>query len=247
MGEQTQIIKLDATDSTNLYLKELLQTTTLSDYAVVVTKKQLKGRGQMGTVWQSEEGKNLTFSVLKNFDALHVEHQFLLNMSVSMAVVDVLKDLSVPDVSVKWPNDIMSGSFKICGILIENVLKGTFVSQAVIGIGLNVNQTHFENLDKASSLKMVTGTFFDLDELMRRILDRLHHHLEFLESKTVVQLLPSYEKLLFRKDKPSTFTNGQGEMFMGFIRSVSTTGKLILELEDHILREYDLKEVTLLY
>ncbi|WP_228238836.1 biotin--[acetyl-CoA-carboxylase] ligase [Allomuricauda sp. M10] len=247
MGEQTQIIKLDATDSTNLYLKELLQATTLLDYTVVVTKKQLKGRGQMGTVWQSEEGKNLTFSVLKNFDALHVEHQFLLNMGVSMAVVDVLKELAVPDVSVKWPNDIMSGTFKICGILIENVLKGTFVSQAIIGIGLNVNQAHFENLDKASSLKMITGTFFDLDELMHRILERLQYHLEFLESKTVAQLLPSYEKLLFRKDKPSTFTNGQGEMFMGFIRSVSPTGKLVLELEDHILKEYDLKEVTLLY
>jgi birA, biotin-[acetyl-CoA-carboxylase] ligase region len=247
LGEQTQIIKLDATDSTNLYLKELLQATTLLDYTVVVTKKQLKGRGQMGTVWQSEEGKNLTFSVLKNFDALHVEHQFLLNMGVSMAVVDVLKELAVPDVSVKWPNDIMSGTFKICGILIENVLKGTFVSQAIIGIGLNVNQAHFENLDKASSLKMITGTFFDLDELMHRILERLQYHLEFLESKTVAQLLPSYEKILFRKDKPSTFTNAQGEMFMGFIRSVSTTGKLILELEDHILKEYDLKEVTLLY
>jgi len=71
--------------------------------------------------------------------------------------------------------------------------------------------------------------------------------LEFLEGKTVAQLLPSYEKLLFRKDKPSTFTNAQGEMFMGFIRSVSSTGKLVLELEDHIFREFDLKEVTLLY
>ena len=247
MGEQTQIIKLDATDSTNLYLKELLQATQLTDYTVVITKKQLNGRGQMGTIWQSEEGKNLTFSVLKSFEVLHVEHQFLLNIGVSMAVADVLKDLSVPDVSIKWPNDIMSGSYKICGILIENVLKGMLIGQAIIGIGLNVNQAHFENLDKASSLKLVTGSFFDLDELLQRILDRLQYHLEFLESKTVSQLLPSYEKLLFRKDKPSTFTNARGELFMGFIRNVSPSGKLILELEDHIFKEFDLKEVTLLY
>ena len=247
MGEQTRIIKLDATDSTNLYLKELLQSVKLDDYTVVVAKKQLKGRGQMGTVWQSEEGKNLTFSVLKSFDALHVEHQFLLNIGVSMAVFDVLHGLSVPNVSVKWPNDIMSGSQKICGILIENVLKGPLVGHAIIGIGLNVNQTNFENLGKASSLKLLTGNTFDLDELLHNILNRLQHHLNGLEAKTVSQLLPSYEKLLFRKDKPSTFTNAQGDMFMGFIRHISPAGKLVLELEDQIFKEYDLKEVTLLY
>ena len=247
MGEHSRIIKLDATDSTNLYLKELLQSIPMEDYTVVVAKKQLKGRGQMGSVWQSEEGKNLTFSVLKNFDTLHVEHQFLLNIGVSMAVADVLRELSVPNVSVKWPNDIMSGSYKICGILIENVLKGQLVGHAIIGIGLNVNQTHFENLDKASSLKLLTGNFFDLDELLQRILGRLQHHLKHLEGKTVSQLLPSYEKMLFRKDKPSTFTNTQGEMFMGFIRKVTPTGKLVLELEDQIFKEYDLKEISLLY
>jgi len=94
---------------------------------------------------------------------------------------------------------------------------------------------------------LLTGNFFDLDELLQRILGRLQHHLKHLEGKTVSQLLPSYEKMLFRKDKPSTFTNTQGEMFMGFIRKVTPTGKLVLELEDQIFKEYDLKEISLLY
>ena len=247
MGKQFQILKLDATDSTNLYLKDLLRSENLSDYTVVVTKNQLKGRGQMGTSWQSEGGKNLTFSVLKKFDSLNVQYQFVLNIAVSLAVIDTLSELSVPKVKVKWPNDIMSGSKKICGILIENVLKGDKVGHSIIGIGLNVNQTDFANLDKASSLKAITGRNFNLDELLLMILERIRFYFEGIEAKTVPQLLPAYEKMLFRKDKPSTFTNEQDEMFMGYIRKVSPSGKLVLELEDRVFKEFDLKEVSLLY
>ncbi|MBW8243772.1 biotin--[acetyl-CoA-carboxylase] ligase [Muricauda oceani] len=247
MGKQFQILKLDATDSTNQYLKDLLRSENPMDYTVVVTARQLKGRGQMGTVWRSEGGKSLTFSVLRRFGALHVKHQFVLNIAVSMAVFDALTELSIPDIKVKWPNDIMSGSKKICGILIENVLKGEKVGQSIIGIGLNVNQTDFADLEKASSLKQITGRNFDLDELLYAVLLKLQHHLEDIESKTVKQVLTPYEKLLFRKDKPSTFTNANNEMFMGFIRKVSPTGKLVIELENQVLKEFDLKEVTLLY
>ncbi|MEZ4811808.1 MAG: biotin--[acetyl-CoA-carboxylase] ligase [Allomuricauda sp.] len=247
MGEQSQIIKLDATDSTNLFLKDLLQSKSLPDYTAVVALNQRNGRGQMGTVWQSEEGKNLTFSVLKKFNALHVQHQFNLNICASFAVYDVLDALGMPDLKVKWPNDIMSGPSKICGILIENILKGQNVQHAIIGIGLNVNQTFFENLDKAASLKSITGRFFDLDELLQAILEKLKHYFSEVEGKTVAQLLPAYERLLFRKDKPSTFMDAQGEVFMGFIRRVSPNGKLVLELEDRIFKEFELKEVSLLY
>ncbi|RDY58135.1 biotin--[acetyl-CoA-carboxylase] ligase [Flagellimonas nanhaiensis] len=247
MGEHTQIIKLDATDSTNLYLKDLLRSKALMDGTVVVAKNQTKGRGQVGSVWQSETGKNLTFSVLKNFDALHVQHQFVLNICTSLVIHDVLWQLGIPNLKVKWPNDIMSGSTKICGILIENILKGQFLQQSIIGIGLNVNQTGFQNLENASSLKEITGKSFDLDELLHKILERMEYQFAGIEGKTVSQLLPSYEKVLFRKDKPSTFKDGNGNIFMGFIRKISSSGKLVLELEDNIFKEYELKEVSLLY
>ncbi|MGW9685593.1 biotin--[acetyl-CoA-carboxylase] ligase [Flagellimonas sp. 2504JD1-5] len=247
MGELSQIIKLDATDSTNLYLKGLLRTGTLPNYTAVVAKSQLKGRGQMGAAWQSESGKNLTFSVLKNFDAMQTTHQFNLNIVVSLAVHDVLKAMEIPDLKVKWPNDIMSGGHKICGILIENILKGKQIQSSIIGIGLNVNQTSWENLEKVASLKSQTGRFFDLDELLSKLLTRLKFYLDDIETKTTLQLLPSYDKLLFRKDKPSTFKDGNDQVFMGFIRHVSPEGKLVVELEDNILKEFDLKAVSLLY
>ncbi|MGX1930794.1 biotin--[acetyl-CoA-carboxylase] ligase [Flagellimonas sp. 2504JD4-2] len=247
MGELSQIIKLNATDSTNLYLKDLLQSNEVGDYTAVVAEFQTKGRGQMGAGWQSEPGKNLTFSMLKKFDALQTVQQFNLNIGVSLAVYDMLRALEIPNLKVKWPNDIMSGSFKICGILIENILKGKQIQSSIIGIGLNVNQTSFENLANVASLKSLTGKFFDLDELLSKLLERLKFYLDDLETKTVPQLLPAYEKLLFRKDRPSTFTDDQNERFMGFIRRISPTGKLVVELEDKILKEFDLKEVSLLY
>lgn len=247
MGELSQIIKLDATDSTNLYLKDLIQSKTLGDFTVVVAKSQLKGRGQMGTAWQSEGGKNLTFSVLKKFESFEVIHQFSLNICISLAICDVLRELSIPDLKVKWPNDIMSGSSKICGILIENVLKGQLIQNSIIGIGLNVNQTYYENLEKVASLKSLTGKYFDLDELLNKILERLKYYLIEIEGKSVSQLLPSYLELLFRKDRPSTFKNMEGQLFMGFIRGISPEGKLVLELEDNIFKEFGLKQVSLLY
>ncbi len=247
MGELSQIIKLDATGSTNPYLKDLLKSSPLRDYTVVMAKSQLKGRGQMGASWQSEPGKNLTVSILKKFDAMSTTHQFNLNIGVSLALYDVLKALHIPDLAVKWPNDIMSGGNKICGILIENILKGKQIQNSIIGIGLNVNQVSFENLEKAASLKSLTGRFFDLEELLSDLLERLRFYLGDIETKTVKQLIPSYEKLMFRKDKPSTFANKQNQRFMGFIRGVSNEGRLVIELEDKILKEFNLKEVSLQY
>ena len=241
------IIKLDATDSTNAYLKRLLSDGLGADFTVITAKKQLKGKGQMGAKWESDSGKNLTFSVLRQGLGLSVANYFVLNICVSLAVYKTLKAHQVPDLSVKWPNDILSGTSKICGILIENILSGNLINTAIIGIGLNVNQTFFGELENASSLKLILGSNFDLDELLHEIVENLKSI--FLESTTnsTENLWKAYEDVLFRKDKPSTFENKQNELFMGFIRGVSSTGKLQIMLEDNVLKEFDIKEVKLLY
>ena len=241
------IIKLDATDSTNAYLKRLLSDGLGADFTVITAKKQLKGKGQMGAKWESDSGKNLTFSVLRQGLGLSVANYFVLNICVSLAVYKTLKAHQVPDLSVKWPNDILSGTSKICGILIENILSGNLINTAIIGIGLNVNQTFFGELENASSLKLILGSNFDLDELLHEIVENLKS--VFLESTTdsTENLWEAYEDVLFRKDKPSTFENKQNELFMGFIRGVSPTGKLQIMLEDNVLKEFDIKEVKLLY
>jgi len=178
---------------------------------------------------------------------LPISNQFLLNICVSLAVMNTLKGFSVPDLSVKWPNDILSGNAKICGILIENMLVGTKIQASVIGIGLNVNQQTFNTPSNASSLKLLLGRTLNLDELLSEILVNLKASFSKLEENGFTMLWESYEKNLFRKDKPSTFKDTKEMVFMGFIRKISPQGKLVVELEDAVLKEFDLKEIQMLY
>ena len=242
-----QIIKLNATDSTNLYLKELMNIKSLEDYTVVVAEKQTLGRGQMGTRWESKPYKNLTFSILRKIDSEKVTNPFILNICVSLAVYTLLNKLQLPDLKVKWPNDILSGNFKICGILIENIISGNRMVASVIGIGINVNQITFNNLPKVSSLKLLTGKTFNLDQLLEEFQSVLKHTFLELDEKGAVEMQKKYENVLFRKDKPSTFKDNDGNLFMGFIQGVSNEGRLVVTIEDDIKKEFDLKAISLLY
>ncbi len=242
-----QLIKLSATDSTNAYLKDLMFHNKLDDFTVVMAHTQLKGRGQMGTSWFSEPGKNLTFSILVKSLECQVSDQFLLNIYVSLAIYDTLTQLQVPDLKIKWPNDIMSGHSKICGILIENILSGQHIQASVVGIGLNVNQLGFNKLPNVSSLKLILGRSVDLDELLYSVVENLKKLIGNKGKADRGNLFERYESALFRKDKPSTFKNRDDEMFMGFIKGVSSAGKLKILMEDDILQEFNLKEVKLLY
>lgn len=241
------MIKLDATDSTNAYLKNLMLSGKPEDFTVVCANEQLNGRGQMGTQWESEAGKNLTFSVLKYFENFRIQDQFLLNIITSLAVYNTLKKLFVPNLSIKWPNDILSGNFKICGILVENNLKNDIIQSSVIGIGLNVNQLEFGNLKSASSLKKIKGKSFNLDEVLSSLVLNLKVFFEEIEFKKTDELHEQYETLLFRKDKPSTFKDSDSNLITGYIRGISTEGKLVVELEDFVLKQFTYKELELLY
>lgn len=187
------------------------------------------------------------FSVFLNTSFLAAQNQFYLNCAISIAVFNVIKKMLIPQLCVKWPNDILSHNKKICGILIENVVKSGGNFHSVVGIGINVNQTAFSPDFKASSLKNIQGKHFDLDELLILIIVELQVQVEKLKECKFSELHQAYEKDLFRKNKPSTFKNAEGELFSGFIKSVTSTGKLQVLLEDEILQEYSLKEVKLMY
>lgn len=241
------IVKLDATNSTNQYLKALIQSQTLEDYTVVMANEQQNGKGQLGNIWISQPGMNLTVSILKKNHGLLASNQFLLNVITSLAVYNVLKEFNISDLSIKWPNDILSGSSKICGILIENIISGATIKSSIIGIGLNVNQTSFENLPKATSLKLELGRSISLEKLLKSIVKEFKS--SFLEDicKTEQQFWKAYEAGLFRKDKVSTFKSAQGEEFNGIIRNVLPNGELKIELEEENYKSFAFKEVQLCY
>jgi BirA family transcriptional regulator, biotin operon repressor / biotin---[acetyl-CoA-carboxylase] ligase len=238
-----QIIKLNAIDSTNQYLHDLIGQISLEDFAVVTARYQTKGRGQRATTWQSEKDKNLIISVLKKEIDLNPQRQFLLNIVVSLALFKTLETLQIPKLSIKWPNDILSHDKKIAGILIELILKKNTIDKAIIGIGLNVNQTNFKDLPSASSLQNITGIHYDLDELLHKLLENFKYYFSI---KNTAELWTTYENLLFKKDKPSTFVGLSGDLFSGIIKGVSQRGKLMVKTENSI-EEFDLKSIKLLH
>lgn len=241
------IIKLNATDSTNTYLRQFYSENNVVDYTVVLASKQNKGRGQMGSVWMSDSGKNLTFSVFKGLRGLQIDHVFFLSIVTSLAVINTLRSLNMSGLKIKWPNDILSYNQKICGILIENVIKNSQLDSCIIGIGLNVNQTEFSSLPKASSLKLITGITYDLDEVLNQIIENLKIQFAILRDGKRDALKIDYESYLYRNNKPSTFKDSEGTLFTGFIKGVSKAGKLKVLLEANITKEFDIKEITLMY
>lgn len=241
------IIKLNAIGSTNTYLKELCSKNEVEDLTAIMAKLQFEGRGQMGTTWQVETGKNLTCSVFKRFKAFTVDDSFYISVVTSLAIIQTLQRFNIPRLSVKWPNDILSEDKKICGILIENVIKNNQIDASIIGIGLNINQSFFKDLPNASSLKIISGQLFDIEEILQHILNSLKYYFKILESRQFKILKTSYETILFRKDKPSTFKDAHGIIFPGFIKGIDVSGNLTVLLEDNILRTFDLKEIKLLF
>ena len=237
------LIKLNATTSTNSYLKELAMNEDLENFSVVVTELQSNGRGQVNSSWQSEKGKNLTFSVFVRISNLDVTNQFYLSKVVSIAVAKVLSGIVDTQIMIKWPNDILADGLKIAGILIENRIKKAKLSESVIGIGLNVNQIEFKNLPNATSLVRIENREFDLDLLLEKIIVSLKEYMELLEKREFEIIDQMYLKNLFRLNKPAMYLDKSGEMFMGKIVNVSKVGKLQMQLDDDTEKEYDLKEI----
>lgn len=242
-----RIIKLNAIDSTNSFLRQLSVEEGVTDYTVVVTNYQTHGRGQMGTEWNSKDSKNLMFSVFKDVSSIHLEHHFYISMVVSLSILKALQELQILKLSIKWPNDILSDHKKLAGILIENVIKQNQLQGSIIGIGLNVNQIEFKNLPNATSLQLVSGNIFELDEVLQIVLKQLKIHFDLLEKGQLSVLKNKYEAKLFRKNKPSTFRDAEGRLFSGFIIGVTNSGHLQVKLEDDVIQKFDLKTITLLY
>ncbi|MGB0974019.1 MAG: biotin--[acetyl-CoA-carboxylase] ligase [Flavobacteriaceae bacterium] len=240
-------MKLHTVPSTNDYLKELSGQQTLDDFTVVFAEHQTKGKGQLGTVWESNKSENLTFSVFVDTSFIDLQRHFYLNCAVSIAVLRVLQKYMLPQLSVKWPNDILSGCKKLSGILIENSVKSSVKTHSIIGIGVNVNQTKFNSEYRASSLKSILGKEINLEELLILIVAELQTQIAILRQAQYDSLHAVYETHLFRKNKPSTFENIEGVRFSGFIKNVTSTGELQVLVEDDVLKQFKLKEVKLLY
>ena len=238
-----QIIKLDATESTNLYLKNLISNVHLDDYAAVISQFQTNGRGQFGSKWDSDVGKNLLISVLRKDIDFDIEEQFYINMRVTLAVYMTLKYFNIPKLSIKWPNDILSCDKKISGVLIEFIIKNKIIRHTIIGLGLNVNQIFFQNLPNATSMKLILNKSTCLDKLRIKFIEKLKYYFSLKNNQDISII---YHKLLYKNGEICNFKTKDGSLIKGQINGVSYDGKLKILLNGSI-KEFELKSIQMIY
>ena len=237
-------IKVSQTASTNTYLSRL--AATLPGGTVIYTPSQTAGRGQKGNSWESEDGKNLTFSMLLKHPPVKARDQFYLSEAASLAVVEALSHEAGNGFTVKWPNDIYWQDKKVCGMLLENSLNGGDIAHCIVGIGLNVNQERFvSDAPNPVSLINITGHEHDLETLLKRVCSRIEELVDALSDDDArEQLHQRYMASLYRNDgKMHPYEDATGHHFAAYVANVAPDGALTLQHEDGTCHNYLFKEV----
>ena len=257
-----EVIHIDETDSTNRWLRNnppllrnnpalfgnnpalfdnkgrLLKKNAQETCWVVVAAYQTAGKGCGTNSWESERGKNLTFSMLIHPEEIPANEQFRITEVISVAMCETLKLYGCKEVSIKWPNDIYVGDKKICGMLIENRLQGSVIKDSIIGIGLNVNQREFKSdAPNPVSLYQLTGQESDLEELLKAFLDA------FDSSYNNKTTRFTYKEMLYRKGKDRLYQD-KTSRFTATLTDVLPDGRLLLVDQEGRERLYAFKEVA---
>ncbi len=243
------IIKwVDQIDSTNNELKILNQKLNLPEYSILCTEFQSAGKGQQGNSWESEKGKNLTFSLLLKPTHIAAQDQFLISKAISLGIIKVFSSFKT-GFNIKWPNDIYYNDFKIGGILIENTLCGINISESIIGIGLNINQEIFKsNAPNPISLTNITQQEYNLETFLKKILSSIHLFLSHLNSEEETRKLnQEYLDCLYRREGYHKYKDQQNGQFKASIEGISEYGQLILQTAKGEIRTYAFKEVEFVF
>ena len=253
--QEPRLIHIPETNSTNRFVQKMIETEQLASGSIVLADFQTAGRGIGGSSWESETGKNLTFSVIYYPDEAPLRaatlglssslHPFVIAEMASLSVKYTL-DKYIPDVTVKWPNDIYCGDKKIAGILIENTFFQEAITQSIIGIGLNVNQTLFlSDAPNPVSMVQVADTEFDRMHIMNDFRQVFREQSERLNNRHFAAIHADYLQVLYRKTGLHPYRDEQGP-FDATIHDIKPTGHLLLKREDGRVSRYAFKEVSFL-
>lgn len=208
---------------------------------IVYTDHQRQGKGQRGNVWIDEPGKNILMSVLLRPDWLSVADQYYFNIIAGLAVMEMLDQYSSLEKKLKWPNDIYLNGKKVCGILIENNLKGMAMESSIVGIGFNLNQKRF-NMFIATSLFMETNEEYNRDEVIEDLLLSLERWYLVLKEGKKTRIMEAYHRQLMWRDEMHEFEDKEN-LFQGVIRGIDCHGKLVIERENGKKQSFHTKEI----
>ncbi len=237
------IIHLPEIDSTNSHAIGLLSKDRPKEGSVFVAVNQTHGKGMDINKWESEYGKNLTFSLIL-YPSFAADQQFILNKAISLGIFDFLKtEISGHKICIKWPNDIYIGDKKACGILIQNSVIGNKLDYVVVGIGLNVNQTLFiSDAPNPVSMKMTTARDYNLDKILGSLLHCIFRRYAQVKPESTQKIENEYQKTLYRLMEWHDYFVRDAKI-QARIRGTNPYGQLLLETKNEEVLACDLKEV----
>lgn len=215
-------------ESTNAYALSLTSNNNPIEGTAISAGFQSSGRGQIGRSWWGEAGKNIFTSIILKPTHIQAADQWIINQSISLAIVKCLEAWVDAPIKIKWPNDIYVNDRKICGILIQCHLAGKNIHHAIIGIGLNVNQDQFpEELPNPTSLLELIEEEVDLIQVRSTLFSCLEEYYEKTRKIDVLSIRHQYQESLYRKGSPTSFIK-DAKMITGTIIGVDEIGRLRL-------------------
>jgi BirA family biotin operon repressor/biotin-[acetyl-CoA-carboxylase] ligase len=234
---------LDSVDSTNNYAMAKIHAGMAKHGMVWFAHDQQAGKGQFGKNWESKAGQNITLSIAITPAAVFSQNQFYFNAVVAIASMDFFKKYAGDETFIKWPNDIYWRDRKAGGVLIENKIMGKSWKWAVIGIGININQTSFsKNLGNAGSLKQITGQTFDPVLLAKELTELVLTRIGQVSASQLPSVLLKYNEHLYKKGQ-KIFLKKDEKVFETSIKEVNESGQLITF--DSMERRFNFGEVEL--
>lgn len=228
-----KIIHLNSVDSTSNYVAKLLKSNDITPGTVIFANEQTHGRGQRGTNWQTKSGLNLTCSLYVSYNNIPIDKQEAIHHWISISVYDLLHDFGI-QAKIKWPNDILTENKKIAGILIENTISTVHsnIRHSIIGIGLNVNQIVFDELN-ATSVKLEIGRSINIQELLMQLINKLNQNFNSLQSADFKPLKEKYLSNLWKLNKKVAFIRNE-KIENGVVLGTNELGNLLLRINDEV-------------
>ena len=238
---EKKIIRLKDVDSTNRFLKDL-DSYDEAALTIAVADYQTAGRGQGTHTWESEEGKNLLFSMLTCPVWVPVRQQFLLSEIGALAIKEAL-DTYADGFTLKWPNDVYWNDKKISGTLIETSIDSKGIKRCIFGIGINVNQMEFKSdAPNPVSLAQILGHEVDREEVLQKVIEAFGRYYELLRRADYMDVSGIYHLSLYRRKGYHWYEDKDGK-FEGAFVEVEDDGHLILHDKKGVIRSYAFGEI----
>lgn len=231
-----KFIELQSVDSTNNYAAKLLNETKVTNGTVILAHFQEKGRGQRDHQWQAKAGENITTTIIYELGPIDPSQIFRISKIAAVSIFQTLEKFGLKEIKIKWPNDIYVDSKKIAGILIENKWSGKRCT-SIIGIGLNVNQKSFDQLN-ATSILLETHSQQAITTVLNELLSRLERNLLYLSNNKFKDLHELYMSHLLHSGEFRQMLTKEGDKLKGKIQNVLDSGHLSVLDENDDLHQF---------